>query len=422
MISLRENVPNSDSIVRDENLRLSWPDFLSRVGSVREGIHVLEGANSIASASVLLAAAFGGCSALPLNPRLTRQERSEILALVDSNELRTGIYIATSGSCGRPKLVHLSPEKLQAHARAVNEHLSVTVDDHWLACLPFFHVGGMAIIIRCALAGAGITMIPNADAEIVANYLLDTTTIVSLVPTVLRRIVNVHGHGFPDSLRAIILGGGPIPYDLVERIPQVLPTYGLTEAGSMVTCARPGCPESERTTAGRALPGSAIKIADDNFQEVVAGRTGRILVQSLGAATEYVNNEKETALTFREGWIVTEDAGYVDTAGCLVVLGRRDRLIVSGGENIALDEVETAIRNLPTVRDVICVGVEEPEWGQTVAAVVESEVPLSIDALREMLRPVLAAYKLPRKLTIANEIPLLANGKPDYHAAIDLFR
>lgn len=422
MISHLSDLPISDSVVRDENNSHSWTDFLSRVELVPAGAHVLDGENSIAAAEILLAAALGHCSAVPLNPRLASNERESILAQVYSNLLSPGIYIATSGSSGNPKLVHLSPASLQAHAVAVNEHLHVTLSDRWLACLPFFHVGGTAVVIRCALSGAGLTIIPNADAERVAEYLHEDITLVSLVPTVLRRVIAVRPDKFPDSLRAIILGGGPIPQDLVKRVPQVLPTYGLTEAGSMVTCARPNCAESERLTAGLPIHGATVKIVDENYRDVLTGVSGRILVQSSGAAVGYLSDENETALTFREGWIVTQDAGFVDAAGNLNVLGRRDRLIVTGGENVALEEIEAAIRTLPNVRDGLCVGLEDSEWGQIVAAVVETDDLFSLEALREYLRPVLAAYKLPRKVRTVPSIPLLANGKPDYRFARDLFR
>ena len=111
--------------------------------------------------------------------------------------------------------MHLSHEALVRHAHAVNEHLHVTESDVWLACLPFFHVGGMAIVIRCALAGAGLHIIENSDAELVAKN-LDKSTLVSLVPTTLRRVLAIQKDKLPERIRAIILGGGPIPIYVIE--------------------------------------------------------------------------------------------------------------------------------------------------------------------------------------------------------------
>ena len=296
----------------------------------------------------------------------------------------------------------------------------VNENDVWLACLPFFHVGGMTILMRCAVAGAGLKIIENSEAELVAKN-LDKTTIVSLVPTTLRRVLAIRNDKLPESLRAVILGGGPIPLDLVERCPQVLPTYGLTEAGSMVTCARPKCAEVERRTAGPVLPHTQVKILNDDGAEVSTEQVGRIIVKSVGAAGDYFRNEKETALTFREGWIHTEDAGYLDAQGYLHVLGRRDRIIVSGGENISLEEVEAALRTLDNVHDALCVGLEDPEWGQLIVGVIETDTQFTLDDLREYLRNKIASHKTPKRIITVAKLPTLANGKPDYHSAKRLF-
>lgn len=410
----------SKSKIRDAHETISWRQLKELADEVPEGVHYLSGVNSVSQAAALLAAACGRCTAVPFSSRITLNEREDIHNLFGQVNAPVGVFITTSGSQGKPKLVHLSPEALVRHAHAVNEHLLVLESDVWLACLPFFHVGGMAIVIRCALAGAGLQIIENSDAELVAKN-LDKKTLVSLVPTTLRRVLAIRNEKLPESIRAIILGGGPIPVDLIERCPQVLPTYGLTEAGSMVTCARPNCDKDERQTAGPALQHSQIRIVNDEGIELAADQVGRIVVKSAGMASGYFRNEKETALTFREGWIHTEDAGFLDTHGYLHVLGRRDRIIVSGGENISLEEVEAALRGLENVRDAICVGLDDPEWGQTVAAVIESEAEYSLEDLRERLRNAIASFKLPKRLTIVSKLPTLANGKPDYQAAKELF-
>ncbi|MBL0063164.1 MAG: long-chain fatty acid--CoA ligase [bacterium] len=231
----------------------------------------------------------------------------------------------------------------------------------------------------------------------------------------------IRSDNLPESVRAVILGGGPIPMDLVERCPQVLPTYGLTEAGSMVTCARPKCDNVERKTTGPALAHAQVKILNNDGIEVANEQVGRIVVRSSGAATEYFRNEKETALTFREGWIHTEDAGFLDARGYLHVLGRRDRIIVSGGENVSLEEVEAALRALDNVRDSLCVRLEDLEWGHIVAAVIETDATYSLDDLRESLRNNVASHKLPKRIATVAKLPTLANGKPDYQAAVKLF-
>jgi len=410
----------SKSKISDAHETITWRQLKELADEVPEGVHYLSGGNSVSQASVLLAAAEGRCSAVPFSSRITLNEREDIHNLFGQITAPTGVFITTSGSQGKAKLVHLSPEVIANHAHAVNEHLLVAEDDMWLACLPFFHVGGMAILMRCAIAGAGLKIIENSEAELVAKH-IDKTTLISLVPTTLQRVLSIRNDKLPESLRAVILGGGPIPMDLVERCPQVLPTYGLTEAGSMVTCARPKCADDERRTAGPVLPHAQIKILNDDGVEVANDQAGRIVVKSSGAATEYFRNEKETALTFREGWIHTEDAGYLDAQGYLHVLGRRDRIIVSGGENISLEEVEAALRTLGNVRDALCVGLEDPEWGQLVVGVIETDTQFTLNDLREHLRNKIASHKTPKRIITVAKLHTLANGKPDYQSAKRLF-
>ncbi len=239
----------SKSKISDAHETITWRQLKELADEVPEGVHYLSGGNSVSQAAVLFAAASGRCSAVPFSSRITLNEREAIHNLFGQIAAPVGVFITTSGSQGKAKLVHLSPEALAKHAHSVNEHLLVNENDVWLACLPFFHVGGMAILMRCAIAGAGLKIIENSEAELVAKN-LDKTTIVSLVPTTLRRVLAIRNDKLPESLRAVILGGGPIPVNLVERCPQVLPTYGLTEAGSMVTCAQPKCDEDERKTSG----------------------------------------------------------------------------------------------------------------------------------------------------------------------------
>ena len=399
---------------------MSWHEIVSRVKHVERRTHFLEGANSLESAVVLLAAASGLCGAVPINPKWTEEERETVKREFESLHVPAGVFIATSGSQGTPKLVHLSPEALVYHALSVNLHLQISERDTWLACLPFFHVGGMAIELRCALARAGLVIAPSAETEKISELLERDVTVVSFVPTMLRRVLELRDDKLPKKLRAVVLGGGPVPKDLVERCPVVYPTYGLTEAGSMVTCARPGHAEHERTTAGVAISAASIRIVDEVGDVLTNNTTGRILVRSTGAADGYWKNEKETALTFREGWIVTEDFGFVDRYGCLHVQGRKDRIAVSGGENISLAEVETALRTLPEVRDAICCALEDPEWGQIVGAVIESETAQTLDLIREKLRGKMSSHKFPRKVLVVTQLPLLPNGKPDYIGAKEL--
>jgi O-succinylbenzoic acid--CoA ligase len=327
------------------------------------------------------------------------------------------VLLCSSGSAGRVKMIPLTLRALLEHARAVCEHLKVTQHDTWLACLPFYHIGGLAIAFRCLVSEASLVIAQSADAGEI-NRILDEgeATIVSVVPTVLERVLaQREGVPFPKSLRAIIVGGGPVPAELLTRCPQAYATYGLTEAGSMVTCARPGCGDKERKTCGLPIPQTQIRILNEAGEEAKRGEAGEIVVRGAGAAESYSEDAEAAARTFRSGWVHTGDVGRMDESGFLSVEARRTDLIVSGGENVYPAEIEAALRAHPRVMDVVVLPVDDPQWGQTPGAlVVLSPGPLLQKShIYSFLAGRLARYKFPRKIVTTEKIPRLGHGKPD---------
>jgi O-succinylbenzoic acid--CoA ligase len=235
--------------------------------SGRELADIVRGADlpGILTASSLPAAledALGDVSIYPLARELDSAARGQVEELREED---AAVLLCSSGSAGRVKMIPLTRRELFDHARAVCEHLTVTSRDSWLACLPFYHIGGLAIAFRCLVSGATLVMAENSDTKEI-NRVLDSgeASLVSVVPTMLERMLAAReGKPYPPSLRAIIVGGGPVPAELLKRCPQAYATYGLTEAGSMVTCARPGCGEGERRTCGPPIPGTQVRILSE---------------------------------------------------------------------------------------------------------------------------------------------------------------
>jgi O-succinylbenzoic acid--CoA ligase len=201
----------------------------------------------------------------------------------------------------------------------------------------------------------------------------------------------------PGRLRAAVVGGGPVSAALLDTCPQALASYGLTESCAMVTLVRPGGSREERRSAGRALPGIDLRIADDGVIEV----RGPVVMRG------YLDDPA----AIRDGWLRTGDLGELDRHGSLRVLARRDDLIISGGENVYPAEIEQALGEHPDVAEAIAIGVPDSQWGEVPLAVVVLRGAGEPD-LRAFLAPRLARYKLPR-IVFAPEIPRLANGKPD---------
>ena len=295
------------------------------------------------------------------------------------------LVVASSGSTGAPKLVVHTHAGIAAHAAAVHAHLRVDpATDRWLACLPVAHLGGLGVVLRSLVTGVGVDVLPGFDAgEVAGAPAARGTTLVSLVPTALDRID-------PAPFRWVVLGGSADPAD---RPANVVRTYGLTETGGGVVYE------------GVPLPGVAVRV-DDAGAIAVAGPT---LARGLRAADGHV-----AALVDGEGWLATGDLGAWSADGHLVVHGRADDLIVTGGENVWPAAVEAALATHPAVAEVAVVGRPDPEWGAVVVAVVVPTVggsPPTLDDLRAHVRARLPAFAAPRHLELVDALPRTALGK-----------
>ncbi|MDQ3810277.1 MAG: o-succinylbenzoate--CoA ligase [Chloroflexota bacterium] len=317
----------------------------------------------------------------------------------DLQGLHSIVY--TSGTTGRPKGALLSYGNHWWSAIGSALNLGLHANDCWLACLPLFHVGGLAIVLRSVIYGTAAVIHHRFDAAVV-NQAIDEqgVTIVSVVSTMLDRMLAERGQrAYPASLRAVLLGGGPAPRPLLERaldldVP-LIQTYGLTEAASQVATLAPAEARRKVGSAGKPLLGTRLRIADD----------GEILVDGPTVSGGYLHHPPRT------GWLSTGDLGYLDDDGYLFVLDRREDLIVSGGENVYPAEVEAALLAHPLVEDAGVFGLADAEWGLVPAAVVKTRAPIQVEELVRFCRARIAGYKVPRRVTFADALPRNAAGK-----------
>jgi o-succinylbenzoate---CoA ligase len=306
------------------------------------------------------------------------------------------LVIATSGSTGEPKGVELAGSALLASARASLRRIGAGPGERWLCCLPAFHIAGIQVLVR-SLRGGTAPMLPDH---------LDATTLaasgcahVSLVPTQLRRLVDAGAD--LSALSSILLGGAAVPPGLLEAARaaggRVITTYGMTE-----TCG--GC-----VYDGVPLDGVSADIRAD----------GRIRIAGPVLFSGYRLRPGLTALAREGDWFVTSDLGAITASGTLVVRGRADDVINTGGELVVAAEVESVLGSCAGVREAAVVGIADPEWGERVTAVVvpaDPAAPPRLDALRAHVRGMLPAYAAPGVLVLAEEIPMLPSGKPDREA------
>lgn len=328
--------------------------------------------------------------------------------------------IYTSATAGTPKGVLLTYGNHWWNAIGSALNLGVRREDRWLAPLPLYHVGGLAILWRSVVYGIPAVVHETFDPD-AANREIDQggITIVSVVSTMLRRMLDARGpRPYPGTLRCVLLGGGPAPKGLLEECLErgvpVAPTYGLTEAASQVATLPPEEVRAKLGSAGRPLYPAEVRIAGRDGGEVrEAADVGEIIVRGPTVMHGYAGRPEETARALQDGWLHTGDVGHLDGDGYLYVLDRREDLIVSGGENIYPAEVEAVLLEHPLVEDACVVGVPDDEWGQrAVAAIrVRPGARLVEDDVRGFCDGRIAGYKIPRQVILADEIPRTPSGK-----------
>ena len=310
----------------------------------------------------------------------------------------TAVIIGTSGSTGEPKGVELSAAALLASARASLARCGARAGDRWLVCLPVTHVAGLQVLVRSLAGGTEPVIAPDADAAALAE---SGCAHVSIVPTQLARLM-----GDPDGAAAlaaftsVLVGAAATPAPLLAGaraagVP-LMTTYGMSE-----TCG--GC-----VYDGVPLDGVTVREGDD----------GRLRISGPVLMNRYFGQPGETAGALAGGEFATSDLGYV-SAGRVVVRGRADDVINTGGHKVVPGEVSAALETCPGVREVVVVGRADPEWGERVTAVVVPDDPAqppSLELVRTHVRMRLPRYACPSELVLRDSIPVLPSGKPDLAA------
>ena len=316
----------------------------------------------------------------------------------------------TSGTTGSPRAATLTFENFWASAAGSAYNLGVDAGDRWLACMPLFHVGGLSILLRSAIYGTTAVIHPGFDEHAVNRALRDDgITIVSVVATMLQRMLDADDGDFPATVRTVLVGGGPVPEALLRRALErglpVVQTYGLTEAASQVATLSPGDALTKLGSAGKPLVTTELRI------DARPGEPGEILVRGATLSPGYFGDPEATAQAIRDGWLHTGDIGRLDDDGYLYVLDRRDDLIVTGGENVYPAEVEAVLVSFPGVSQAAVVGLPDDQWGRVVVAALVASEPVDTDLIEAYLRERLAGFKVPRAFHLFSELPLTASGK-----------
>lgn len=323
----------------------------------------------------------------------------------------TALVIRTSGSSGVPKSVAISAQALRAGAEATHEALGGP--GQWLVALPVHLIAGAQMLTRSLIAGTDPVFCDGPDGHFDPAVFVQRAEsmdadrrYVSLVPVQLARLLDLaeQDRAAADTLRrfaAILVGGQGVSLDLRRRSHalglELRRSYGMTE-----------------TSGGCVYDG--VEIGDTQ----VRIREGEVQIAGSVLAEGYLGDAELTEAAFVDDrgtrWYRTGDAGEL-LGGMLTVTGRLDRVVISGGINVSLDQVERVVREHDGWREAVAVPFTDPEWGERpglVRAIAEeTDDALGFSDLQERVRAELGAAAVPAWVTELEELPRLPNGKPD---------
>jgi o-succinylbenzoate---CoA ligase len=349
-----------------------------------------------------------GDAVLPLDPSAPESHTASLIEslgptiVVDRSGERTprsagrpveqgdAVVVATSGTSGEPKGAVHTHDGIRHAAYSTSLAANVGPDSRWLACLPLSHVGGFSVIARALITGTALEVHARFDAAAVDRAARSGATHVSLVPTAFSRVD-------PSPWHTILLGGSAIP---VERPPNTIATYGMTETFGGVVYD------------GLAVPGTRVRITGPDDDEVRTGEEGTVELRTPSMMRCY--RDGGDTLT-SDGWFRTGDLGLIEPLEQrLVVLGRSDDLIITGGEKVWPEPVERLLDTQPGIREAAVIGVPDNEWGQRVVALVVPESgspPPDLDRIRDAVRSRLPVASAPKELRLVDSLPRTGLGK-----------
>jgi malonyl-CoA/methylmalonyl-CoA synthetase len=340
---------------------------------------------------------------------------------------RRAMILFTSGTTGKPKGVVSTHANIEAQIISLTTAWEWSEEDRILLTLPLHHIHGIVNVIGCALwSGARCDMLPAFDpARVVERLESGDLSLYMAVPTIYHRLIahldqvsdeeRARFKTMTSKLRLMVSGSAALPVPVLERWLELsghtlLERYGMTEIG--MGLSNPYRGERAPGSVGTPLPGVEVRLVDDRDEAVTGSEPGEIQVRGATVFGEYWERPDDTEKAFTEdGWFRTGDTAVLED-GRYRILGRSSvDILKTGGEKVSALEIEDVILRHEAISEAAVVGIEDPEWGQRVVAVVVSNEKVDPEVLRQWVRSSLAPHKVPKEFHFTESLPRNALGK-----------
>ena len=355
-------------------------------------------------------------------------------AEVEEDDLSILMY--TSGTTSLPKGVMLTYGGFTNYVVGTVEMADGTPRGTSLLCAPLYHIAGTMNIMTALWNGRKIAVLRQFDTkEWLATVQSEQVTHAFVVPTMLKQLIDHPDFSQYDlsSLQNLSYGGAPMAFPVIRKAIDLFPdstgfvnAFGQTETNSTLTVLGPadhkldGPPEEvERnlkrlTSVGLPLPDVEVQILDEDNKELPANEIGEVVIRTPRVMKGYANQESATAALLDEnGWLHTRDMGYIDEDGYVYLVGRKDDIIIRGGENIAPAEIEAVLHAHPAIDEAAIIGAPDEDFGQKIVAFVALKPGQSAtaDDVSDFCKERLASFKKPEEINFIDELPKNPLGK-----------
>ena len=283
----------------------------------------------------------------------------------------------TSGSTGTPRLVAVTHGNLRHNTEAIIHSQNLTRDDRAMLILPVSYCFGASVLHSHLAVGGDVVfdrrfMFPNKvlgaiDAHSCTNF----AGVPAAYQTLRKRSTLLTNP--PPSLRRFLQAGGPLDPDAIDEIRHACPNtnfyvmYGATEATARLTTLDPADFDAHRGSVGKPLDHVELRIVDNEGSPLPAGETGTVLARGASITPGYFRNEDATRESYRDGWLITGDLGFLDDQGYLTLVGRTAHFLKIRGLRVSFREIEQLAKTLPGVEDVATCAMAHEDFGETIA-------------------------------------------------------